>query len=173
MGLNVVGSKMTANGPRQLLTKLMNSLTAASRPVMLNEPVTAPPWNPAQYWRHILTQFRGPYDGDDPDAYWHRIIEGEYERAKANAERSLLFFSACGLLTYGRLDVVADLLNNVPAGRRSHSLESCVKAILPLPKALRDLDDPIVRRAVISWVNDNRDSLIWEDEKGAFSLAGQ
>jgi hypothetical protein len=142
------------------------------------------PSQPAKYWRQMLMtetfqRFHVP-PGADPDQRFHQLLADQYERARAElstqdaaapnaaANRIAVYFSAIGLLTYGRLDVVADILNNNP-GQPSPlwALESSVAAIVPLPS---DLDVHRQPQEVIAWIRENEPRLKWNESSGRFVL---
>jgi hypothetical protein len=71
------------------------------------------------------------------------------------------------LLTYGRLDVVEGILDNIPSLRSLRSLLAGVMAILPIPKLLDSGANP---EAVKQWLREDRAKLEWVEEKGVFIL---
>lgn len=89
-------------------------------------------------------------------------------RRNTREDSLTLFVTAVGLLTYGALDYVSDILDNVPATPRNiRQLAWVLKAMLPLPENLDPLQDA---NAVKQWVITNRANLEWHSDNGRFVL---
>ena len=76
---------------------------------------------------------------------------------------------ALALLTYGHLDAVEDILNNIPSSPKAR-IRSSVKALkvfLPLPD---DLDPLSNSEGVRTWFSQHRELLQWDVGKGIFVL---
>jgi hypothetical protein len=79
-----------------------------------------------------------------------------------------IYLAAITLLTYGRLDVVADVLENIPAGRHpARVLARSVQDLLPLATELDVLARP---GAALAWVRENEARLRWSEAAGRFEL---
>lgn len=113
--------------------------------------------------------------GVDPDDYFRYFLEERYREAKTEpalpkvdmtSTRLDLFVIAAGLLTYGRLDVFEDILDNIPPDRvKIRRLAYSLKILLPLPDAL----DPVEQsEAVKQWIRENSQHLKWDEEEGRF-----
>jgi hypothetical protein len=140
---------------------------------------------PAKHWRSMMMQIA--YMGDRPnnmseDDYFLEKSEQEHNASHQELERILaeggdptgrgvrngIYLSAIALLTYGRIDVVGDILNNLPPQfTNMYQLHRVVDALIPVPSSLRTIQD---KDAVMTWVRDNIDNLKWNDEKGKFIL---
>ena len=70
-------------------------------------------------------------------------------------------------MTFGRLDVVPDILNNIPASGRVRRLANVVIFTLPLPKNWSTHDDS---KEIIEWVKKHQDKLVWNEETLKFEL---
>jgi hypothetical protein len=91
--------------------------------------------------------------------------ENSSENMKLAAQGSL-FRVAAGLLTYGRLDVVDDIVNYVPpptAGMRR--LAWVLNNLMPMPKELDPLEDI---EAVRQWIETHREKLRWDEKAEKF-----
>jgi hypothetical protein len=80
-----------------------------------------------------------------------------------------IFLLAVALLTYGRLEVVADILENMPGERNpARHLARVVDDLLPLPQGM----DAVARTGeVLAWVRAHGDELRWNEDAGRFERA--
>ena len=134
---------------------------------------------PNLYWRNIIRQgfYRVP-TGPDPESAFLNFVQRAYleEKGRATAlggnQPNLgLFTLAAALLTFGRLDVVGDLLGNLPPDRNpARILVRSVSALVPLPDGLAPLVDA---PATAAWIEAHRQSLRWSEAEGRFAQGGQ
>jgi hypothetical protein len=137
---------------------------------------------PNLYWRNVVrsgfTRFRAT--SQDLEGDFLRHVEQLYFQEKqkdrelpadAPERKSVplgLYVLAVALLTYGRLDVIKDLLGNLPPGRHpARSLARSVSTLIPLRAGLDPLKDP---DATLDWINEHRSRLRWHEEEGRFYL---
>lgn len=143
--------------------------------------------NPAKYWRKVICQdwepLHSPPAGVDPDEYYRTFMNDIYTKeqhrreehiahsapgADMKGENTVFFVFGLGLLTYGRLDVVEDIINNIPrnpSAQNVRSLIAALKAIVPIPAELDPRNDP---EAVKKWFGKNRAKLKWNEKNGMF-----
>jgi hypothetical protein len=137
---------------------------------------------PSAYWRGVIRggMWRAPADDAALRAYCDEVYADEKQTLAATlarggsprdieAARVGVFVVALALLTYGRLDVVADVLDNLPPhphpARRG--LAGAIRALLPIPAHLAVLDAP---REALAWIRANEARLRWDDDAGRFVL---
>lgn len=150
----------------------------------------SPPDNPARFYRDATRQVCLRYQslvgsGSQNDAHFLSYLEQRYQEEKDHLARLKqeglpkpqepiarlgLLILAVGLFTYGRLEVVEDILDSIPPSElRVGRLAWCLNGMLPLPASIGDvLQDS---DSVKVWVSSHRDSLHWDDQKGVFVLA--
>jgi hypothetical protein len=126
----------------------------------------------------VTRAFQPSGDGNE-DTEFYNFLDNLYVNEKSREEtiaedarkeaNLAVFVSAVGLFAYGRLDVVEDILNNIPSPRNLRRLAWVLNALLPMPRSLDPLTDI---EAVRSWVTANRDELLWDrnEEKFAFRV---
>jgi hypothetical protein len=137
---------------------------------------------PDLYWRDVVrrgfSRFRAT--SPDPEGDFLRYVDALYREEKercgalpADAPESArgnvaLYTLAVALLTYGRLEVVEDLLRNIPPGRHpARVLARSVDALIPLRAGL----DPLVdAEATLGFIDEHRARLAWCVDEGRFRL---
>jgi hypothetical protein len=118
----------------------------------------------------------------DPEADFLAYMERTYSEEKERVERLApdaperswpnlgLLAMAVALLTYGRLDVIGDLLGNVPPEKHpARVLARSVDALIPLGPGIDARADPA---AALAWIEQHRSRLSWSAHEGRFQLAG-
>jgi hypothetical protein len=141
--------------------------------------------NPALIYRNAVRQLCLQYHLDpvvDQDDHFRSYLENQYKlekeqlgfllysKAPANQSTSVrngLFVLAVGLLAFGNLDMVDDILHNIPAAGEIRHLVFALKALLPLPENLdpqHDYDE------MSKWISTNKAKLKWDEKKGKFLL---
>ena len=141
--------------------------------------------NPACYWRQVLrsgvSAYR-PLAGADHDEHFRQFVEKAYSDEKERLGRKLncdpdpdtasisLYILSLILLTYGRIDVVTDILENLPSSTvPARTLARCVQQLLPMEGLDVLADTP----AALDWYRAHRDRLRWDEPAGLFrSLDG-
>ena len=141
---------------------------------------------PGKHWRNSLMGSALKFkriSADNPDESFLRLVEHEYEQATLALSRHIaeginpekiegyrygIYFSAIALLTYGRIDVIPDILKNLPPrDTNMYVLHGSIAAIIPLPPRLsNDLDTK--QDEVIAWVQSHKDKLMWDDDATCF-----
>lgn len=76
-----------------------------------------------------------------------------------------MFVFAVGLFTYGRLDVVEDIVKRIPKTGNVRRLEFVINVLLPIPDNLEPMDDP---GEFHRWLQENQQKLVWNKNKGLF-----
>jgi hypothetical protein len=96
------------------------------------------------------------------DRALHAYLVRDYPTAQGMAR----FVMAVALLTFGHVDVVDEILANLPpVGHPARILARSVDALLPTNgDTLRDPD------AVRAWFVEHRDRLSWNEQRGQFDL---
>lgn len=103
-------------------------------------------------------------NADPHDQYvWERLKEG----VLPGADRLLILTVNCILLTFGQLDVAADVLANLANDAVSEECKKCVNYILPIPTELCSITDT---KKVASWINLNQHRLKWQPYCDRFVL---
>jgi hypothetical protein len=148
------------------------------------EPVKIPDVNPARFWRDTLAAYylrtNTPPPGTHPDDHFCALVDTTFTDArrglqsrnpKIRAAASVaIYVSGLALLTYGRLDVLPDVLAHVPPETSPlRALVSSVSSLLPLPQWLSPRTDP---SAVAAWVEAHAEDLCWSEEDGRFITIG-
>ncbi|NEQ98205.1 MAG: hypothetical protein F6K30_16050 [Cyanothece sp. SIO2G6] len=78
-----------------------------------------------------------------------------------------MFVIASGLFAFGRLDVVPDILNHIPATGHVRQLARVTSNLLPLP----DTIDPLTNtQGLLDWLDNHRDHLSWDETLERFIL---
>jgi hypothetical protein len=137
----------------------------------------------AQFWRStaLVGYFwqEPPPPGTDADAYLYAKAEAVYidqigdgginhkpfpRKCDAGA-----LIAAVILLTYGRLDVVAAILElPLHPFAKVNSLRRSVWSLVPFPSDIHNLGDT---KVAIAWVEANKERLHWDKEEGRFILS--
>ncbi|MGK7888727.1 MAG: hypothetical protein AB4042_05290, partial [Leptolyngbyaceae cyanobacterium] len=109
------------------------------------------------------------------DALYVRQQQRLEQHRKAQASPAMMdtdtfgmFVIASGLFTFGRLEMVPDILDNMPNSGEVRRLALVITALLPLPEAIEPLTDA---QAVMDWVEDYRAQLMWDSTLEQFVLA--
>ncbi len=119
----------------------------------------------------------------------HKIPDGQqllrqyYEERKIDETLKTPDYDFCwacvGLLTYGQIDVLDDLINHLPplgidyGGVRIDLLSQAVVYMIPLPE---HLNDPLgryigrYRQEFRDWFYENEEILVWNEAEGRFNL---
>jgi hypothetical protein len=135
---------------------------------------------PASYWREIVLSGMRRLDPDDI----HGQLEAEYNRARSLLERLLadpnsppaeveaarleVFFLGVALLTFGHLDVVENVLSNIPAYQTPpRMLANSLAALIPFPGEANPMTN---RAAAVDWFRRHQARLRWDEESGRFVL---
>jgi hypothetical protein len=92
----------------------------------------------------------------------------ETEESTRSAIRNGIFVCATGMLTYGQIEVVPDVLNNIPESGNARRLANVVSLLFPLPDELHPLTHPT---AVVTWVENHKHKLHWNAIKEIFTLS--
>jgi hypothetical protein len=131
--------------------------------------------NPAkEYRRAIGSLLVYPSDNEDElhehfKRAYQELKEGyEIDRARGGlfTTDTNLFIYGIGLLAYGHLEVIEDVLENLPDGRNNaRTLVSAIPALLPIPY------HPFDAKKTREWFQAHRDHLVWSEEHGKFLLA--
>lgn len=91
-------------------------------------------------------------------------IDSEAPRSVSDVKNGVFVF-AVGLFTFGRLDVVEDIIKRMPSSGQVRGLEYVINVLLPLPDNL----DPIMQPDTFHrWLTRNAERLIWNKNKGLF-----
>ena len=81
--------------------------------------------------------------------------------------RVSIFVAACGLITFGRKDVIPFILQDIPILARLHLLATVIFDLLPLPDKLKNLQK---KTEILEWLETHYDQLTWDEEKEVFYL---
>lgn len=142
--------------------------------------------NPALYWRETIISLIEQMElkkPDNPVEYYKQYAEKDFEEARESLsqqlkhsesndqiemDRSGVYLSGILLLTYGRLDVVPEIINNRKRGRHPQwVLIRSVEQIIPLPAHLDLFSDP---QSTINWIENHQDRLQWNETEGRFKM---
>lgn len=137
---------------------------------------------PSVFWRGVIRAWipRGPSDDRKLLEYCAQVyaeekhfLEETLARGASDLDirgaRAAVYVIALALLTYGRLDVIGDVLENMlpyphPTNRR---LSQTVDALFPVTGGLHAGRSP---REVLAWIRANESRLRWDEEVGQFVL---
>jgi len=142
------------------------------------------PGRPDLYWREVV---RSGFSGFQPSgaastddefrAHVEKLHEDERAHIRSLAGRDPadpelraaglgLYVLAVALLTWGRLDVVEDILTHVPGGRHpARILARSVNFLVPLDAGFDAVDRPL---ETLEWIRRHRDLLRWDPDRGMF-----
>lgn len=144
---------------------------------------TPPDPKPNLHWRDIIRagMCRAPTDDADflefcTQAYAEEKGTLEDVLARGGSEQEIsgahlgVYLFALALLTYGRFDVIGDVLENVPPYPHpaNRGLAGAVNQLIPVPAELRAGKSP---REVLAWIRANKSRLRWDEDAGRFVLA--
>src|SRR5262245_41275494 len=102
--------------------------------------------------RDICVNFHSQ-TAEEEDNEFHEYLLTNYHQSKKANVSSEVFVLAAGLLTYGHIEVVDDILNNIPAGKgHVRRLAWTVSTLLPVPDEMDPLKD---FEAVKRWFKEN------------------
>lgn len=123
--------------------------------------------NPPGDEHELLARWQSAYDADK-QALADTIERGVSGRELSGARQNL-FLSALALLTYGRLDAVGDVLENMPAPLHpaNRGLAPAVNDLIPAPITLRAGTAP---DDLLGWVRAHEAQLRWDEDAGRFVL---
>lgn len=139
----------------------------------------------ARFYRNMVRQIcemYAPIPAIDDNARFFRYLEQRYDNAKRriqnlldkhaevseiDLERHALFVFAAGLLTYGRVDVVDDILAHIPPSGHVRRLAWTVSTLMPMPTELDPLDN---LDDATAWIQENRTRLNWNVKEEKFTL---
>jgi hypothetical protein len=148
--------------------------------------------NPAQYYRlNLMLDRRMPMEQEDEfhllvkqyyseekiklDAYLkqHHLTHQEYAEQNRQEGRFSpnMLVPAFALLTFGQIDVIDAMLDNVPRPNSAIShfgiCIAALKHLFPLPEQLNPLQDP---EAVRQWIHHHEEYLHFDADAGRFVL---
>jgi hypothetical protein len=148
--------------------------------------------HPASFFREAVRQlcarYEAPQNRDAESQYeaFRVFLEQSYQTAIQRYEQSIAnndtegriranqlgrFMLAVGLLTYGRVDVVEDILDNMPLPEATIGrLAWVLKGLMPMPEDLDPLKDI---EAVRKWVLENKSRLKWDERSEKYVFAAQ
>ncbi|MFC0105154.1 hypothetical protein [Kibdelosporangium aridum] len=113
---------------------------------------------PAQEWRATVRQ--GMSQAPSGDEELHAYLVREFPAASGIGR----FVLAVGLLTFGHIEVVADIVAGMPPDRHpARILARAVDALIPTGGDV--LSDP---RGVAAWVAEHAAELVWNEQTGLF-----
>ncbi len=116
--------------------------------------------------RDICANYHPPPPLGENDAEFYSYVRSHYLQAKESGERTELFVFAAGLLTYGEIEMVDDILDNIPSGKgHIRRFAWTVNVLFPAPKELDALENaPGLKR----WFHENRDTFYWDEQEFIF-----
>ena len=82
------------------------------------------------------------------------------------AIRNGIYVLATGLLTYGQIEVVQDIVDNVPTSGKVRRLTNLLPIVLPLPDDVNK-DDKL---GLLNWLKNNQDCLMWNESELRFDF---
>lgn len=119
-----------------------------------------------QIVRDIAVNYHPLSDTDKQDNEFFEYLRKGYLEAKQHQERSEIFIFAAGLLTYGQIEMVDDILDNIPSGKAHvRRLAWTVTTLLPIPQNIDVFKDA---EAIKKWLNEHKDRLSWNAEQKHF-----
>jgi hypothetical protein len=131
---------------------------------------------PSVFWQGQIRRCFATLSALDDDQLYERLREG-YQEVKDNEEKSRamgettgqnidVFLGGIGLLTYGCLEVIDDVLSNFPERNNARSALRALGELFPLPNSLFELEK------TREWFKLHRDRLVWSEEQGKSLLTG-
>lgn len=140
--------------------------------------------NLAAYWRSVpphIDSWGDPPPGMDRDAYYYEKADALFRSCTTSTTTRIIplppdehfrIASECGvlpiaviLLTYGRLDVLPYILFDTLDIPMS-TVKRSAWTLIPFPEEIRQRGN----RAAVAWVEQNKDRLHLDKEKGVFVL---
>jgi hypothetical protein len=120
---------------------------------------------PARYWRAVVRSGLFRFVGDDEAL--HAFLREQYAGLPPGDPDIGRFVLGVGLLSFGHLDVVDDVLDGIPAADHpSRMLARSVDGLIPGAGGNVLVDAQAVR----DWIAQHRDRLVWNEESGVFEL---
>ncbi len=134
-------------------------------------------------WRGVLraAMYRAPADDHEFLAFCIAAHADEKRSLAAMLARSApdreisgtrlgVYIVSLALLTYGRLDVIGDVLENMPPPLHpaNRGLAYAVDRLFPLPTGLHAGSAPL---DVLAWIRANESQLRWDEQAGRFERA--
>jgi hypothetical protein len=106
------------------------------------------------------------------DREFYELLKTQYAEFKHNQESIGIFITAGGLLTYGHLEVVPDILDNIPDTRgQVKRLAWTVVNLLPVTRDIDYFPYPGTTeiwydnaRTLKQWFIENQSKLVWDEE---------
>ncbi|MFF7933678.1 hypothetical protein [Streptomyces sp. NPDC007940] len=116
----------------------------------------------AQYWRDIMRRDFPHFSGEEADFKCHLLDLLSREPSGVGK-----FVFSVALFAYGELDVLDDVLDNVPsAGHPARVLARIVGELIPAADGDVFVDLTTLR----AWVQREREFLRWSEESGFYEL---
>jgi hypothetical protein len=130
---------------------------------VLRSAMCRPPTDEQEFFEFCTTTY-----ADEKRALEETLARGASERDISGA-RLGVYVIALVLLTYGRLDVIGDVLENVPPDCHpaNRGLAPAVDRLIPVPAGLHAGTSP---RDVLGWILANESHLRWDEDAGRFVL---
>lgn len=129
------------------------------------------------FYRNLVEEWCIHYDKNDTSLleYLDRafqdskreLVERKADNQQSTSIRNALFVLGVGLLTYGKIDVLQDILDNIPTEGKVKRLANIINVVLPLPEEL----DSSHTSQILDWVSKQKDNLVWDDTSLKFDLA--
>lgn len=110
---------------------------------------------------------------DDLERAWqeaHLDFRNANNEQSRESARAGMFLCAVGLLTFGRLDVVDDMLDWNPGRGVIRKLLFAIEKLLPLPEDLDPKQNPAETKA---WIKSKEQQLLWSEQDGIFELRSE
>lgn len=138
---------------------------------------------PAIHWRGVLraAMYRAPADDHEFLAFCmaahadeKRLLAEMLARNASDREisgaRVAVYILSLALLTYGRIDVIGDVLENMPPPLHpaNRGLAFAVDRLFPLPTGMHAGSAPL---DVLAWIRANESHMRWDELAGRFDRA--
>jgi hypothetical protein len=116
--------------------------------------------------RDICVNYHPSRELDEQDSEFYEYIRSAYLDVKEKGSGIEVFLFASGLLTFGHIEVVEDILDNIPEGKgHVRRLAYTVTTLLPAPKELDVFENT---EAIKNWFHENQDKLHWNSQQERF-----
>lgn len=87
-------------------------------------------------------------------------------------------WAALGLMTYGKVDIIEDIIRNLPPspesrlddGLKQKQLTLFLIETLPLPNYINTISIRDEKAEVLEWFNEHKKYLVWDNDKKVFVL---